>query len=66
MKNLIVLYILFILLAISPTLADSSVAPWVGVNESSFGDTLLNSPFLILGAIIIVNIIVLIYRKVRK
>lgn len=66
MKRLIVLYVLFILLAISPTLADSSMAPWAGVNESSFEDTLLNSPFLILGAIILVNIIALIYRKVRK
>jgi len=32
----------------------------------TFEDTLLNSPFLILGAILIANIIVLVYRKVRK
>jgi len=31
-----------------------------------FEDTLLNSPFLILGAVIFANIIVVVYRKVRK
>ena len=31
-----------------------------------FEDTLLNSPFLILGAVIIANIIVVVYRKARK
>jgi hypothetical protein len=29
-------------------------------------DTLLNSPFLILGAIIVVNVVVLVYRRVKK
>ena len=32
----------------------------------SFGDSLLNSPFLILGALIVVNIIFFVYRKVKK
>jgi len=32
----------------------------------SFGDSLLNSPFLILGALIVVNIAFFVYRKVRK
>jgi hypothetical protein len=32
----------------------------------AFEDSLLNSPFLILGAVIAVNIIVLVYRRVRK
>jgi len=32
----------------------------------SFGDSLLNSPFLILAALIVVNIAFFIYRKVRK
>ena len=31
-----------------------------------FEDTLLNSPFLVLGAVIFANIIVVVYRKVRK
>ncbi len=66
MKKLIVLYILLIPLAISIALADSSMTMEVTVNESSFEDNLLNSPFLILGAIIIANIVALIYRQVRK
>jgi len=32
----------------------------------SFGDSLLNSPFLVLGALIVVNLAVFLYRKVRK
>jgi len=32
----------------------------------SFGNSLLNSPFLILGALIVVNIAFFIYRKVKK
>jgi hypothetical protein len=32
----------------------------------AFEDTLLNSPFLILGALIIVNVIIAVYRKARK
>ena len=32
----------------------------------SFGDSLLNSPFIILGALIVVNVAFFIYRKVRK
>ena len=32
----------------------------------SFGDSLLNSPFLILGALIVVNIIFFVYQKVKK
>jgi hypothetical protein len=32
----------------------------------SFEDSLLNSPFLILGALIVVNIAFIVYRKVRK
>ncbi len=32
----------------------------------SFGDSLLNSPFLILGALIVINIGFFLYRKVRK
>jgi len=32
----------------------------------SFGDSLLNSPFLILGALIVVNIAFFLYRKVKK
>ena len=32
----------------------------------SFGDSLLNSPFLILGALIVVNIALFLYRRVKK
>jgi len=32
----------------------------------SFGDSLLNSPFLILGALIVVNIVFFLYRRVKK
>jgi len=65
MKKLIIFYILFILITTPAVLADS-ITIETTINESVFEDTLLNSPFLVLGAIIIANIIVLIYRKVRK
>ena len=35
-------------------------------NVTTLGDDLLNSPFLILGALIMVIIIAFIYRKIRK
>lgn len=66
MKKLIIPCILFILLATPTIIAESSITVEATINESVVEDTLLNSPFLILGAIIIANIIMLIYRKVRK
>ena len=56
---------LCLLLVASTTPVYGSITVKVLTN-GSLGDRLINSPILILSAIIIANIIAVIYRKVRK
>jgi hypothetical protein len=65
MKNFILTSLFCLLLVTSIAPAYASITVQVQAN-GSLEDKLINSPILILGTIILVNIIALIYRKVRK
>lgn len=65
MKKLAIISLFCLLLVASIAPVYASITVQVQAN-GSLEDKLLNSPILILGAIILVNIIAIIYRKVRK